>query len=144
NLTLSPDPNYGIPSANPQIVFTQGTANGTVPGGEMAIIWNRINGFLGGYAIDRSQPDLGVASQPAAAAVEASSSGGLVTDAIFGPTPPSGTQLPDIIVTTAFPVTISIPPGTSDANFANFIANDVSVTVGLFHPHLNEVLIQLQ
>ena len=46
-------------SADPQIVFTQGSADGTVTGGQLIFVWDKIGG---GAALDASQPDGGVAT----------------------------------------------------------------------------------
>jgi hypothetical protein len=145
------DANYGAVGttnlySNPQIVFTQGRADGTVPGGVMALLWNsnlRRNSdgtiLSGGFVVDRTQPDFGVASLPAVAATQVTWPGGplLVTDAIFGGTDPNGNQLPDVAQTTDVPLTVNI----TDPNFDKLA--DLTTTVSLFHPHLNHVRVVL-
>jgi len=65
--------------SEPQIVFTQGSADGRVAGGQMAIVWND----FGNQTIDLNseQPDGGVAGNHAAAAVVAPGTGGTFYDA---------------------------------------------------------------
>ena len=79
-----------VGGAAPQIVFTQGNVSGTVPGGEMAVVWSDLTLHIapngaesgGGFLIDTSRPDQGVATPPAAAAyVVRDNVGGPITDA---------------------------------------------------------------
>jgi subtilisin-like proprotein convertase family protein len=52
--------------ADPQVVFTQGSADGRVRGGQMVVGWNDFNNNT--FLLDSSQPDQGVAGNPALAA----------------------------------------------------------------------------
>jgi subtilisin-like proprotein convertase family protein len=71
----------------PEIVFTQGSVDGRVPGGQLTFFWNSTPplGTLG-YAFNRvtmdaSQPDFGNAGTPAAATQEFTGTGGNIADA---------------------------------------------------------------
>jgi subtilisin-like proprotein convertase family protein len=148
----TPDPNYGIPASSPKIVFTQGTAGGQVPGGEMAIIWNNIAGMFNndtrtkmvstGFTVDRSQPDLGIPSMPAVAVnqVTWTPTGGFgqrINDGILSGNTAGGGGLPDIPGETDVPLTVNI----TDPNFDSL--TDLSVTLSIFHPHPDELKVVL-
>src|SRR5262249_60105436 len=69
--------------AAPQIVFTQGTSDGRVPGGQLVFVWNDFGTptALARINLDSSQPDSGVLATKAAAAVNVAGSTGTINDA---------------------------------------------------------------
>jgi subtilisin-like proprotein convertase family protein len=152
------------PSASSQIVFTQGTSNGSVAGGEMAVVWSNLglqvanNGAKtgGGFFVDTTRPDSGIPSRPAGVGYVAA--GDLTSDNVSPPLPPGypppvpgqivDGQLPppsttgaantnDIAEATSFPVTI-------DIGDPNFVLDDLSVSMAMFVPHLDQMSVVLE
>ena len=129
--------------AAPQIVFTQGSADGRVPGGQLSLVWNDFG--RGQIVVDTSQPDGGVLATPAAAAaVFTQSSPQSVengTNTIREPaeagTDANNNEIPDVPATTTFTQTLNF----SDPNFDKVV--DLNVSLALFHPHLNQLSIVL-
>jgi len=140
-----PSPDYAVPSGSPQIVFTQGNVSGTVPGGEMAIVWSNLtylvaaNGSAqgGGFYIDTSFPDAGAASQPAAEADVVAGTGGPITDGTFPGTTSAGAAVPDIPGVTKFPITVNITD-------PHFTLADLSVSLAAYLPHMNQISMVLE
>ena len=64
--------------SDPQVVFTQGSADGTVAGGQLVFVWNDFGN--GTIEIDASQPDGGVATKVATGAVQVNGATGAITD----------------------------------------------------------------
>jgi subtilisin-like proprotein convertase family protein len=133
------DPNYGAEhDAHPQIVFSQGTADGRVPGGQLNIMWNDF-GTLSKLApnqirplvIDRSLPSL---IPPVIYQIDGTKgmAVGTIGDAASG-----GTGNPDVPAETTFSQKVNI----TDPNFATL--DSLDVTVALTHPDLQEISVVL-
>ncbi len=131
------DPNYGsfaLPTADaplerdsfPQLVITQGSADGDVTGGRLIVTWhdfgrNRIQ-------VDSSQT---VGSGAAAGVFTGGPLG--ILDALPAP---QGANA-DVPRPTLVPVTVNI----TDTNFTTLA--DLDVNLGLIHPNLSQLLIEL-
>jgi subtilisin-like proprotein convertase family protein len=132
----------GAPAAAPQIAFTQGSADGRVPGGQLTFVWNgaasATNPLFNRITIDRSFPDGRSASTPAAAAqVFTNTLGGSIPDATVPATTPPNNVPASTPATPPFLMSVNI----ADPNFGTL--NDLEVTVNLVHPHLNQLRITL-
>jgi subtilisin-like proprotein convertase family protein len=117
--------------SSPQIVFTQGSADGRVPGGQLVFVWNDYanNDIL----LDTSRPDGGVSATQAAVGINVAGTTGPIADATAnaGTPPPASFQVP-----TTFTATV----GTSDASF---VVTDVEVSLSMIANNLQEISIDL-
>ncbi|MFO0841894.1 MAG: proprotein convertase P-domain-containing protein [Gemmataceae bacterium] len=129
----------GVPAAAPQIVFTQGSADGRVAGGRMLVFWS---GSLAEPAnplvfnrivMDASAPDGGVATAGAVASKTFTGGRQFINDA-FAPqnTPPNNIVRP---TNARLGVDIIDPTFTT--------LNDLDVTVNIRHPTMAELRITL-
>ncbi len=122
--------------ASPKIVFTQGSTDGRVSGGQLTFLWNNFaNNTL---VVDASHPDNSSLSQAAAsAAVFTQNLGqntGTLNNAIHNP---NGT--PDFPQDTQFSQTLNF--SNVDPNFQSLA--DLDVSLGLVDPHLNQLRLVL-
>lgn len=117
-------------SVQPQIVFTQGTADGRVPGGQMTVLWQTAGGNI---AIETNRDSSGgLNSQTAASAFLLQDFFLPINDPIV---PASG---PHSAVTTTFPISVNI----TNPDF--FSLADLDVVVNLQNPHMSQVRIDLE
>jgi subtilisin-like proprotein convertase family protein len=157
------DPNYTTANpvhhfANPQILFTQGTADGRIKGGQLIFVWNDFGNNT--VVSDTSAPDGGVAAAPPASAAVftanqrnpdgSSGLNGTVVDdqgntlpsTTFGgitdaETNSSGVGPPNFAVTTSFTQTLTSLP----ADFTTVA--DLDVALAAYLPHTNEMSITI-
>ncbi|HXG10475.1 MAG TPA: Ig-like domain repeat protein [Gemmataceae bacterium] len=129
----------GLPAAAPQIAFTQGSADGRVPGGRLLFFWSGSSTTFPNPVVfdrivmDSSAPDGGVPTAPAAAAQVFTGAGGTILDAtVPGMPPPNNTPRFN-----PFSINVNI----TDPNFGTL--NDLDVTVNLRHPNLSQLSITL-
>ncbi|MFO0926214.1 MAG: proprotein convertase P-domain-containing protein [Gemmataceae bacterium] len=119
----------------PKIAFTQGTADGSVVGGQLIFVWNDFGN--NNIRLDNTQPDGGLATNKvvdtvivAGSTTNISGFGNRVTDAAA---PASGSF--DIPGNSAFQATVALN--------STFIVGDLDVTLNLTHPNLSQLNIVL-
>lgn len=134
----------GGTNSMPQISFTQGTADGSIPGGQLTFAWAQGSTI----AVDGSRPDNGSPIDPVASAQIFNSGEYSLNQRPFALPPPtattgwiadaiSGGSNPDTAVTTDFQMVVDI----TDPNFD--VLGDLDATLSILHPHLNQLNVQL-
>ncbi len=107
---INPAPHF----ADPQIVFSQGSASGGTPGGQLMFVWNDFTDDT--FRLDSSQPDSGVATNLAASSYQFSGTTGSIVDAgrrVNGATVVTGGtgySLGDILTVVNTPAGLVAPP----------------------------------
>jgi subtilisin-like proprotein convertase family protein len=126
----------------PEIVFTQGTSSGRVPGGELMLIWNGStiidisSVFTQVYNSIDTNISLPTGSNPSeptpavAALSYVNTEGGEVVDAVGS----GDTKIPTL---NTYPVTVNI----TDPQFTTL--DDLTVSLNLIYPDIGDLLIQL-
>jgi subtilisin-like proprotein convertase family protein len=119
---------------SPKIVFTQGSADGRVAGGQLVFVWadfgrNTID-------IDASKPDGGNAAKVVAGVVTTTGSTGAFGDAVPAPPPATVPPTPDTPTLTTFTANVSV---TDPA----FILADLDVSLSILAPHVNQLSVDL-
>ena len=114
---------------SPKIVFTQGSADGRVAGGQLVFVWADFGNNT--VDIDASQPDGGDAATPAAGDVDTPGSTGPIGDAA-----PGGGGGGSIPTMTTFSATVNVAD-------PNFVLADLNVDLSILDPHMAQLAIDL-
>jgi subtilisin-like proprotein convertase family protein len=122
-------------SSRPVFTFTEGSADGRVPGGELVMAWSNFSSTLAEdnkVIADISRPDGGSATTPAVTAITLTGNTGPILE------PPIDDTNGDPLTPTPFTTTQAL-----NITDPNFVLNNINVTLTMVHPHLNQVRIRL-
>ena len=130
------------PGADPEIIFPQGSVDGRVTGGQLMFFWNAspwyISPTFNQIDMASSQPDGGVATQPAVAEQIFQSHQDTPIPISDGAKPPSGSNVNSIPVPTYSYIDVNL----TDSNFEASL-DDLEVDLNLVYPNLNQLAITL-
>ena len=114
---------------SPKILFTQGSADGRVAGGQLVFVFDDFGNNT--IDVDASKPDGGVAANQAAGVAITAGTTGPFGDAVAG----TGGN-PDTPTVTTFTAAVNITD-------ANFILSDLDVSLSILAPHLDQLAVDL-
>jgi subtilisin-like proprotein convertase family protein len=131
-------PQTGTQASSPQIIFSQGTGDGRVPGGQVMVFYNDFYTNINQYFYDVTTPDGGVAATPVAAAkVFSNNTQMTIVDGIPNQGGPDLPGITNDLINVDF-------NAVSDINTRNLTSVvDLMVTVSLVHPDLDQLSLVL-